>query len=121
MSNLTIKKKNEVYLKIQAEPHINYELADYFTFEVPQAKFMQRNNRYKKWDGKIRLYSPGTGEIYVGLVDYLTDWCVEKGYSFNYEDCEYFGHPREENQLITPEGVVGFVKALNLPVKARDY
>ena len=57
MSNLTIKKKNEVYLKIQAEPHINYELADYFTFEVPQAKFMQRNNRYKKWDGKIRLYS----------------------------------------------------------------
>ena len=81
----------------------------------------KRNNRYKKWDGKIRLYSPGTGEIYVGLVDYLTDWCVEKGYSFNYEDCEYFGHPREENQLITPEGVVGFVKALNLPVKARDY
>ena len=121
MSNLTIKKKNEVYLKIQAEPHINYELADYFTFEVPQAKFMQRNNRYKKWDGKIRLYSPGTGEIYVGLIDYLTDWCIEKGYNFNYEDCEYFGHPKEENQMITPQGVHGFVSALNLPVKARDY
>ena len=39
MSNLIIRKKNEVYLKVQAEPHISYELADYFTFEVPQAKF----------------------------------------------------------------------------------
>ena len=121
MSNLIIRKKNEVYLKVQAEPHINYELADYFTFEVPQAKFMQRNARYKKWDGKIRLYSPGTGELYVGLVDYLTDWCIDNGYSFEYEDCKFFGHPKEENNLITPEGVYGFVKALGLPFKARDY
>ena len=121
MTDLKIRKKNEVYLKIEAEPHVNYELADYFTFEVPQAKFMQKNARYKKWDGKIRLYSPGTGEIYVGLVDYLTDWCIDKGYSFDYEECKFFGHPKEENELITPEGVYGFVKALNIPYKARDY
>ncbi|AIX38538.1 RNA-DNA + DNA-DNA helicase [Synechococcus phage ACG-2014d] len=121
MADLKIRKKNEVYLKIEAEPHVNYELSDYFTFEVPQAKFMQKNARYKKWDGKIRLYSPGTGEIYVGLIDYLTDWCIDKGYSFDYEQCKFFGHPKEENELITPEGVYGFVKALNIPYKARDY
>ncbi len=121
MADLKIRKKNEVYLKIEAEPHVNYELSDYFTFEVPSAKFMQKNARYKKWDGKIRLYSPGTGEIYVGLIDYLTDWCIDKGYSFDYEQCKFFGHPKEENELITPESLYGFVKALNIPYKARGY
>ena len=40
--DLLIRKKNEVYLKVEAEPHINYELADFFTFEVESAKFMQK-------------------------------------------------------------------------------
>ena len=53
-------------------------LADFFTFEVESAKFMQKTKRYKGWDGKISLYSPATGEIYCGLVDYLTDWAEEK-------------------------------------------
>ena len=34
MSHLVISKKNEVYLNVQAEPHVYYELADQFTFEV---------------------------------------------------------------------------------------
>ena len=33
-------KKNEVYLQIKAEPHVYYELADQFTFDVPGAKDM---------------------------------------------------------------------------------
>ena len=44
--DLLISKKNEVYLKVQAEPHLNYELADFFTFEVESAKFMQKKRRY---------------------------------------------------------------------------
>ena len=49
MSHLIISKKNEVYLYIKAEPHIYYELADQFTFEVPNAKFSpQYKNKY--WD-----------------------------------------------------------------------
>ena len=120
MSDLIIKKKNEVYLKIQTEPHINVELAEYFTFEVPAAKFMPQY-RNKLWDGKIRLYSPGTGELYCGLIEYLEEWCDLKGYSFEYEDCKFHGHPKEENELITPEGIVSFIKSLNLPHKVRDY
>ena len=47
MSHLIISKKNEVYLYIKAEPHIYYELADQFTFEVPNAKFSpQYKNKY---------------------------------------------------------------------------
>ena len=72
MSDLIIKKKNEVYLKVNTEPHVHHELADFFTFEIESAKYMQKTRRYKGWDGKVRLYSPATGEIYVGLVSYLT-------------------------------------------------
>ena len=55
MSHLVISKKNEVYLHIDAEVHIYYELADQFTFDVPGASF---SPAYKKkfWDGKIRYY-----------------------------------------------------------------
>ena len=121
--DLLISKKNEVYLKVEAEPHLNYELADFFTFEVESAKFMQKNRRFKGWDGKIRLYSPATGEIYCGLVDYLTQWAEEKGYQYSIEDHENFGHPQETNSFVTPRSVVSFVKSLHLPqsLKVRDY
>ena len=121
--DLLIRKKNEVYLKVEAEPHINYELADFFTFEIESAKFMQKTRRYRGWDGKIRLYSPATGEIYCGLVDYLLDWAEQKGYQYKVEECKYFGHPLSENAMITPKSVVGFVKSLRLPpsLQVRDY
>ena len=65
MTCLSVKKKNEVYVTIQsAEPHVHHELSDYFSFEVPEAKFLKKNPRYKYWDGTIRLYSPGTCLLY---------------------------------------------------------
>ena len=118
--DLKIRKKNEVYLKIEAEPHINVELAEYFTFDVPNAKFMPQF-RNRVWDGKIRLYSPGTGELYCGLVEYLEEWCNERGYSYEHLHCKFFGHPHEKNEMISPEATVDFVKSLGLPHKARDY
>tara|TARA_B100000941_G_scaffold172707_1_gene123151 strand:- start:2241 stop:3701 length:1461 start_codon:yes stop_codon:yes gene_type:complete len=119
--DLTIKKKNEVYLKVDAEPSTHQELADFFTFDVDNAKYMQKNRRYKGWDGKVRLYSPATGEIYCGLYSYLIDWAKKKGYTYEIQKHDHFGLPLEENDLITPEAVTGFVKALSLPVKVRDY
>ena len=121
--DLLIRKKNEVYLKVEAEPHLHKEAADFFTFEIPSAKYMQKTRRYRGWDGKVRLYSPATGEIYCGLVDYLTDWAKERGYQYQFEESQYFGHPKDQNDLVTPESVVGFVQALGLPsgLKVRDY
>ena len=116
--DLKIRKKNEVYLKVEAEPHINVELAEYFTFEVPNAKFMP-HYRKKFWDGKIRLYSPGTGELYCGLLEYLEEWCNERRYTYEFEDCKFYGHPHETNEMISPEATVGFVKSLHLPHKVR--
>ena len=121
MMDLKIAKKNEVYLKVEAPDHVKYELADFFTFEVESAKFMQKTKRYRGWDGKIRLFSPSTGELYCGLVDYLTDWAKKNKYEYEIEESEFYGSPDDVNDLITPVGVAGFVKSLNLPVKVRDY
>ena len=110
--DLLIRKKNEVYLKVEAEQSLHREASEYFTFEVESAKYMQRTRRYKGWDGKVRLYSPATGEIYCGLIDYLGEWADQRGYQYQVEESETFGLPKEENPLITPEAVVGFVKAL---------
>ena len=49
-ANLVISKSNEVFLKINTEPHIEYELRDHFKFEVPNAKFMPQY-RGRNWNG----------------------------------------------------------------------
>ena len=116
----TIIKKNEVFLKVEAEPHLHKELSEHFQFEVPGAKYMPAVKR-RYWDGKIRLYSPGTGEIYCGLYDYLTDYLEEKGYDYDVIEDKYFGRPNEVEEYVTPEGTAAFVRALRLPFKARDY
>ena len=72
---------------------------------------MQKTRRYKGWDGKVRLYSPATGEIYCGLIDYLTDWAKEKGYRYQFLESEHFGHPTGSENLVTPQSVVQFVRA----------
>ena len=119
-SNVYIQKKNEVYLTVECEPHVQYELADEFTFEVPQAKFM---SAYKKryWDGKIKLFSPGTGEIYVGLLPYIVAFCEQRGYEVIHRDNEFYGLPSEVDEFVTPEGLGDWIKTLKLPHKVRDY
>ena len=80
MTDIIIKKKNEVYVTVKAEPAICQELSDLFTFDVPGAKFMPQY-RTKYWDGKIRLFSYATGQIYTGLYPYILNWCDENNVS----------------------------------------
>ena len=44
MSLITENKKNEVYLTLNSEQHVHHELADYFSFELPEAKFLKGNH-----------------------------------------------------------------------------
>lgn len=111
MSDVIIKKKNEVYLKLLCEPQIIYELAPYFEFDIPSAKFM-RGNRYKNWDGKIRMLSTHTGELYIGLLDKLIEKILSLGYSYEFEDSKFYGLPYEENELISLDGVKNYVKSI---------
>src|SRR6056300_1760137 len=119
MSKLVISKKNEVYLKIESEPHVYQELADHFSFDIEGAKYM---NQYRKryWDGKIRLFSTHTRELYVGLLDKLISFCKRHGYEFEFVDSKFYGTPYEENELISREGVKDYMKSIsNHP--PRDY
>ena len=119
MTHLTISKKNEVYLHVHAEPHVYYELADQFTFEVPGAKF---SPAYKKkyWDGKIRLFNTHTGEIYVGLLDRIIRFCEDHKYTYQFVESKYYGLPFEVNEMISKEGVRDYMTAISKH-KPRDY
>jgi len=119
MTDLVISKKNEVYLKVQAEPYVNQELSDHFTFDVPGAKFMPQY-RSKYWDGKIRLYSTATGEIYVGLLDKIVAWAKKSGYSVTFEDNKFYGTPFEHNDMISKEGVRDYMTSISRH-SPRDY
>ena len=120
MSRLIIKKKNEVFLQIQAEPYVHQELSDYFTFEVPEAKFLKRNPKYKYWDGTIRLYSPGTGDLYAGLYTHLVEWCKDKRYLLESVNNDWYGSANDVNNFVSPAGVKDFVDKIS-NIKARDY
>ena len=119
MANVVIKKKNEVFLQIECEPHVAHELSDNFTFDVPGAKFMPQY-RSKYWDGKIRLFNIQKNEIYVGLLDKVTSFCKKHDYEWEFVDTKFYGLPYEENDKISDEGVKDYVTSISKH-KPRKY
>ena len=117
---MRISKKNEVYLILSdLDSSQSQELTSYFTFEVPGAKFMPMV-RNRMWDGKIRLFSPGTGQIYVGLLQYIKKFCENNKISYILDE----GVENERN--VVRQVVRGFVKSLKpkskgKSLKIRDY
>ena len=111
MSDVIIEKKNEVYIKLHCEPHILYELQQYFTFEVESAKFMSQY-RSKHWDGKIRLLSTHTGEIYVGLLDKVIDKLTIHNYTYEFKENKFYGLPYEINEEVSFEGVSDYMNSI---------
>jgi len=118
-ANLVISKSNEVFLKINAEPHIQYELRDYFTFEVPNAKFMPQY-RGKNWNGEIHLFDLRSKKIYVGLLDKIIDFCKRHDYTYKFENNQYYGPPFEINSSISKEGVKDYIRSIT-SIKPRNY
>ena len=114
-----VSKKNEVYLEVDTEPSTARSLSDFFTFEVPGARFMPAY-RNRIWDGKIRLYSPATGELYLGLLSYLEKWLID--YDEPYEISEELKDEKQIDRQILD----GFIRQLNLrargkSIRPRDY
>lgn len=121
MTDITLQRKNDVHLKVITDPSIAQELSDHFTFDVPGAKFhpLYRN---KMWDGKVRLFSMLTKELYVGLLAYLEHFAEVNQYKIDYTN---FSNPGA-NPSITYEEVKEFCESLNLgskgePLQIRDY
>ena len=117
---MLVSKKNEVYLTLtDLDPSTTQELSEYFTFEVPGFKFMPLY-RNRIWDGKIRLFSPATGEIYVGLLPYIKKFCDSNHISYILEEGV------EDERNVVRKVVRGFIKSLKpkskgKSLKIRDY
>jgi len=110
---LIIDKVNEVYLKIEADADIRRELGQFFTFEVPGYKFMP-NFRNRQWDGKIRLFTYATGQIYAGLYPYIINWCKDN-------DVHVVDGTKIKHNKVDDKKVDDLIKALKLPHEVRDY
>ena len=117
---MIISKKNEVYVCVETEPNIARELSDFFTFEVPGARFMPS---YKKriWDGKIRLYNQMNGEVYLGLIPYIQEFA-----KLNDIDIEYKGDVNATQSSFTHGVCKGFIrnikpKSNGKSIELRDY
>ena len=116
---MKISKINEVYLQLEVDDDLERELTDYFTFEVPGAKFMP-HYRKKLWDGKIRLFSPHNGRIYVGLLPYIKEFCSRNSIEYIIEK----GVENERN--VIRESVRDFATSLRPKngkkfIQFRDY
>ena len=110
-ANVIISKANEVFLRVNAEPHIEYELRDHFTFQVESAKFMPQY-RNRNWNGEIHLFDLRSKRIYVGLLDRIIAFCKRHDYTYKFQDNEYYGVPFEQNDGISYEGVKDYMRSI---------
>ena len=111
---IIVEKLNEVYLKLEADADIRKNLSDYFSFEVPGYRFTPQY-RNRVWDGRIRLYSYATGQLYVGLYPYLEHWCNEQKVEIvkNTEILTYKEH--------TAASLDGLVNSYDITIPPRNY
>lgn len=119
MSIIRVEKINEVHLRVISDGGVESELADFFTFEYPGAKFTPQY-RARLWDGKIRLYDQIRKTLYVGLLPYLYHFAERNEYTIE-----------TVNELHSVEGVEyedvqSYAESLNLhgrgePIDIREY
>jgi len=112
---IEIERFDETYNKIICDPGIGFELNEYFTFEVPGAKFMPAV-RNKVWDGKIRLYNVMSCLLYAGLNKYVEEFAKSRNYTVIYKS----DFSADEFSL---KEANDFVDTLNIPSKfeRRNY
>lgn len=118
MTDMRVVAFDNIYVRVECEAGIAQELSQFFTFEVPGARFTPAY-RSKKWDGKIRIFNYVKRMIYRGLVDHIRIFADREGYTF-------------ENTIVadgvstTKDTVQQFIDILEYhvqskPIKLRDY
>ena len=117
--DLIISKKNDVYLTVETDKGIARELSDFFTFEVPGAKFMPQY-RNRMWDGKIRLFSIQTGEIYFGLLSYIEEFAKRNDIEIEYKEGVKDEERLRDGELDTFIGRVS-PQSKGQNIQIRDY
>ena len=76
---IKIEKLDEVYVRVFSDSSIEQELADFFTYEYPGARFTPQF-RARLWDGKVRLYDQVRKSLYSGLISYVLEFAKRNEY-----------------------------------------
>lgn len=115
--HLTIEKLDEVYIRVFGDASIEQELADFFTYEYPGARFTPQY-KARLWDGKVRLYDQLRKTIYSGLVQYVQKFCERNEYTLAYKGDSVYA-----DNGISHDDIEDYVKSLDLPskIETRDY
>ena len=108
-----VSKVNEVFLKVDCDDGLAKELFEFFSFKVPNAKFMP-SFKNRMWDGKVYLFSIKTHKIYIGLLPYVDEFCRERGYEFEGVE-DVLGNKQREKVSQS------WLADLKLPFEPRDY
>ena len=116
---ISVEKINEVHLRVYTDPSVAQELSDFFTFEVPGARFTPAYKN-RLWDGKIRLYDLHRKTLYVGLHEYLNTFAERNQYEIEYVN------EVNSNTIIDINQLKEFLGWLNLqgrgkPIEIYDY
>jgi superfamily II DNA or RNA helicase len=116
---ITIEKLDEVYMRVFGDPSIEQELCDFFTYEYPGARFTPQY-RARLWDGKVRLYDQVRKTLYIGLLNYVEQFCERNDYQLTYKS------EITTTNDITAEEIYSYAKSLNpygrgKPIEIRDY
>jgi len=111
MSDIKIKYKDTVNIKIECERGIAKEISDYFTFKVPGHQYMP-SFKNKVWDGQIKLYNMYTEELYAGLLEYVLKFAEERNYT-----TELDSKLKEPKRKINLEA---FLSLMNLTVSGEN-
>lgn len=119
MSTVTIEKLDEVHMRVFSDASVEQELADFFTYEYPGARFTPQF-KARLWDGKVRLYDQIRKSLYIGLLNYVKEFCDRNGHTIEYKS-EF-----NTTNGITHELVEEFAQWLNphgrgKPIEIRDY
>ena len=116
---INIEKINNVHIRVYTDPGIAQEISEFFTFEMPGARFTPQY-RAKLWDGKIRMFDLHRKTLYVGLLKYLLDFAERNDYEVKFMNDVVSTTEVDIKQLWE------FAKWLNLhsrgkPIEIYDY
>ncbi len=116
---IKVEKLDEVYVRVFGDSSIEQELADFFTYEYPGARFTPQY-KARLWDGKVRLYDQIRKTLYVGLVSYVIEFAKRNGYEIQ------LSNDLAIQNNIDVDHLARWVETLNPqsrnePITVRDY
>lgn len=117
MTELILRKHNNVYTDIICDDGVARELSDHFAFYVDNYQYMPAF-RSRRWDGKVRCFDLRSRRVLTGLHSQLLQFCRANDYVVTYDNAADFAA-----QSISVTECSDYIASLSLSdaYKIRDY